>query len=937
MKMLPNQDSTNENLFKDISEISSDWVWEIDTLGEYTYVSSEVETFLGYKDTEVLGKTPFDLMSVKEGKRVQAVFLQYTANQQAFKNIESVNIHKDGSKVALLTSGVPFFDKKGNFKGYRGINKDISREKKLISKLQNQNYILDQAQEIASIGHWSLNLQTNTLKWSDQVYRIFGLTPQEVDATYESFLHYIHPDDRELVNEAYTNSVKDGTSYRVEHRIVTAEGKEKYVEERCVHRFNKNGKVTGSIGTIHDMTSSKENDKELQLASKVFTHSNSAIIITDKDNNITTVNKAFEDMTGYTKEEVLGCNPKILGSGWPKEAFYTDMWAQILNYGMWHGQIRDKKKNGEVYHASQSIIAIKNEQGEIVNYIGVAEDITALINEQKEKEKVLTTSQISGLKNRYALLRDLEEKETVYAALLDINSFHQINNFYGYTISDKLLESLSLMMQSLCAESYEIYHLHADTFVITMTKDQNIKTFSQTIEHLLEVIESHTFTIEDFEIPISVTGVIASDKAKVLINTLDMCLKHARKNRLPFWIHDENSNLNYALQENLHWTKELKSAFKEDRVVVYFQPIYAFATQKIQRYESLVRVVDNDGNIFTPNYFLDVAESSNQMKKLTRTVFLKTLEMLRNCKEDYSFSINISFSDMQDWDFLEFIKENLQEYDIARRICFEILETEGIVDEESVLEFIQTVHKLGCQIAIDDFGSGYANFENLIKFDIDIIKIDGTLIEKIAAHQDAYDIVAAIVGFGKKRSIKIIAEFVKNRSIFDIVQSLGIDYAQGYYIDKPKAIISESVDTQVIGFNEPYKTIIYVSQVDKTFTYEDSLFILDKSWNKNRQNNIGGVLIYDKQFFVQLLNGPVDKVDRVFERISQDKRHHTIRIIGESVSNEIEFDEWNMGFLPKRDSISDIFKECGVKEGMGFYNASFDVMKNLLKKLTLYI
>ena len=381
----------------------------------------------------------------------------------------------------------------------------------------------------------------------------------------------------------------------------------------------------------------------------------------------------------------------------------------------------------------------------------------------------------------------------------------------------------------------------------------------------------------------------------------------------------------------------MKSAFREDRVVVYFQAIYEFASQKIVRYEALVRIVDNEGNIFTPNYFLHVAESSNQMKKLTQTVFLKTLEVLRSSKENHSFSINISFSDMQDSSFLEFVKENLQEHSIARRVCFEILETEGIVDEESVLNFIKTVHRLGCQIAIDDFGSGYANFENLIKLDIDIIKIDGSLIEKIATHQDAYDIINALVDFGKKRNIKTIAEYVKNRSIFDIVHTLGIDYAQGYYIDKPRATIGESIDSEEIDTKEVYKTLIYVSQTDKAISYEESLRILNTSWKKNRKNNIGGVLIYDRNFFVQLLNGPIDKVDRIFERISQDERHHTIRLLGEAVSNEIEFDEWNMGFLPKMDVISDMFDECGIQEGSGLYSASFDAMKKLLKKLTLYI
>ena len=261
----------------------------------------------------------------------------------------------------------------------------------------------------------------------------------------------------------------------------------------------------------------------------------------------------------------------------------------------------------------------------------------------------------------------------------------------------------------------------------------------------------------------------------------------------------------------------------------------------------------------------------------------------------------------------------------------------SIPNEEPILEFIKTVHELGCQVAIDDFGSGYANFENLIKLDIDIIKIDGSLIDKIATHQEAYDIVDAIVGFAKKRNMKTIAEYVRNRAIFEIVNNLGIDYAQGYYIGKPRDIILKSLDNESIQCDEPYKTLIYVSQAKEAVTYDDAIKILDASWSNNRQNNVGGVLIYDKHFFVQLINGSVEKIDEIFERITKDSRHHTIRVLGESLSSEIEFDEWNMGFLPKHDDITKMFEEYGVKEEMGLYNASFENMKNLLKKLSCYI
>lgn len=923
--------------FQEIAEISSDWVWEVDQDGRYTYVSDRIKTFLGYTPEEMLGKSPFELMSSSEAKRVGDIFLSYASKHLPFKDLENVNLHKNGQEITLSTSGIPVFNPDGSFKGYRGTDKDISKEKELLTLLETHRYNLDQAQRIANIGHWELDILQNSLYWSDQVYRIFGLKPREIGATYDSFLTFIHPDDREMVNNAYASSVQNKSKYQIVHRVVSADGKLKFVEERCEHQIDHDGNVVKSIGTVQDITAKVQNEKALKLASSVFTYSNDAIVITNKKNEIITVNQACEKLTGFTPAEVIGKNPRILGSGWGNKKFYEQMWNEILTKGIWEGQICDKKKNGEIYTASQAIIAIKNRAGEVENFIGISSDITQLVKEQEEKQKALTTSRFGDLKNRYALFEDIKNYHLSNAALIDLNRFHQINDFYGYAISDELLNEVSLILKTKCHGTYEVYHFNADTFVITMPDTIEPDIFAKVIEDILDSLENNIFVVDEYEISVSATGVIANGSSDVLLRLLDMALKYAKEKRLRFWIHDAASDFTAKFRQNLHWTKELKSAFKEDRLTVYFQPIYSLESHEIERYESLVRLIGTEGEVVTPNFFLDAAEQSNQMFRLTETVFIKTLEMLKQCKGKYKFSINISTMDMQNPHFLALVQEHLGDFSLAHKICFEILETYDITDLNAVANFVELVHRLGCQVAIDDFGSGYANFENLIKLDIDIIKIDGTLIEKIATHQDAYDIVDAIVGFAQKRKMKTIAEFVRNRSIFNIAEKIGIDYVQGYYIAKPSQHLDTTVESTAIDSNEPYKLMIYVSQAKTAITYENASAILNASWRKNRQNGIGGILLYDKTFFIQLLNGPVDKVDRIFERISQDDRHHSIRLMGEYLSQTQEFHEWNMGFLPKSDMITAIFESHNVQEGSGLYNAEFADLEKLLKELTLYV
>lgn len=813
---------------------------------------------------------------------------------------------------------------------------DPSLQKELLRLLEKHRYNLDQVQRIANIGHWEFDTLQNTLLWSDQVYRIFGLKPGEIDATYDAFLGFIHPDDRDRVNEAYAFSILHKSKYHIIHRIVSADGIVKFVEERCEHQFDEKGSVIKSIGTVQDITAKIENEKALQLASSVFTHSNDAIIITDKENNILTINQACEKLTGYTQAEVIGQNPSILGSGWGDRHFYERMWSDILSKGIWEGQIRDKKKNGDTYIAAQAIIAIKNDEGEIENFIGISNDITELVKEQEERQKALTTSRFGDLKNRHALFEEIKTHQISSAALIDINGFHQINDFYGYTISDQLLQEVSLMLKGQCEEICDIYHFNADAFVITLSNPLEPSLFASSIEAILDRLDNTLFLIDEYEISVSATGVIAHGPSDELLRTLDMALKYAKEKHIRFWIHNEASDFTVKFRENLHWTKELKNGFKEDRLTVFFQPIYGFESKTIERYEALVRLIGTEGEVVTPNFFLEVAEQSNQMFRLTQTVFTKTLEMLKQSGGEHKFSINISTEDMQNSVFLALVEEHLSDVAVASKICFEILETHSIADLDAINRFVDLVHALGCQVAIDDFGSGYANFENLIKLDIDIIKIDGTLIENIATHQDSYDIVDAIVGFARKRKIKTIAEFVRNRSIFDVAQKIGIDYIQGYYIGKPNPYLDVTLESDING-SEPYQTLIYVSQAALELTHEQVFSILNASWKKNRQNGIGGILLYDETFFIQLLNGPVDKVDRIYERIVEDNRHHTLHLIGKRFSKTQEFHEWNMGFLPKSEIISNLMKSYNIQEGNGFYAAAFSDLEALLKELTFYV
>jgi EAL domain-containing protein (putative c-di-GMP-specific phosphodiesterase class I) len=231
----------------------------------------------------------------------------------------------------------------------------------------------------------------------------------------------------------------------------------------------------------------------------------------------------------------------------------------------------------------------------------------------------------------------------------------------------------------------------------------------------------------------------------------------------------------------------IKDAITDSRIVSYFQPIIDNKTKKIVKYESLVRLIDAENKVLSPYFFLDTAKKSNHYLKITNIVLEHSFGVLKH--SNFDISINISALDiehraMRD-KILELLEENKQR---ANRVVFELLEDEAIKDFDLVKKFISQIKSYGVKIAIDDFGAGYSNFERLLDYQPDILKIDGCLIRDIETSSYSLSAVKSIVTFAKEQNLQTIAEFIENESIFNIVRDLGVDFSQGYYFGKPEPL-----------------------------------------------------------------------------------------------------------------------------------------------------
>lgn len=411
--------------------------------------------------------------------------------------------------------------------------------------------------------------------------------------------------------------------------------------------------------------------------------------------------------------------------------------------------------------------------------------------EEKVNEKTLELREqlyvdsLTGLPNRYSMFNDIVETHDGALLIINIDDFKEINDFYGHVAGDNILKKFSIRLKSMFKENEHIRlkRLSGDEFALLFVQKPTLEDFIKYAEKLINNVEKMIFLYKKNEISIRVTvgGAYQIDRA---LEKADIALKSAKRQRKSFLLYDEKLNIEEQYKDNMEWVKKLKKAIEQDRIVPYFQPVFDNKSEKIASYECLIRLIESNGNVVSPYLFLTIAKKSRLYSELTKIMIEKSCRHFEDI--DCDFSVNLSVDDILDKNMVDDIKQKIQKHNVANKIVFEILESEGIENYEEVSLFISEMKKLGCRIAIDDFGSGYSNFEHLLKLDIDYIKIDGTLIKNLDKDANAQVVVETIVDFANRLNILTIAEFVHNKEVFVKVKELNVNRSQGFFLGTPE-------------------------------------------------------------------------------------------------------------------------------------------------------
>lgn len=391
--------------------------------------------------------------------------------------------------------------------------------------------------------------------------------------------------------------------------------------------------------------------------------------------------------------------------------------------------------------------------------------------------------------NKSALSKELRNNDNTVIFLLNMDNFSNINSLYGYEIGSKVLLETAKFLKIVKPNDYELYRFYADKFVLLSKNKHTTEDVTATAQTILSFFNAANILFDnDIEVQISFSIGISFATGIVALTQAELALKAIRKLRGNYYYIYDNSLENLALEkENVYWIHKIKESILDENLIVHYQPILNNATQKIEKYECLSRIYD-DGKLVSPFSFMHAASSTRVLHLMTQYVIEQACKKFADTQ--YDFSINITKDDL----FMDYLEEYLlkytKKYNIeTSRIVLELLEDISTLNEPNMIRQLESIKKCGFKIAIDDFGAQNSNFSRLLEFKPDYLKIDGAFIKNIAVDTNSKLIVETIVYICRKSDIKVIAEYVHNKKVKEIVEHIGIDYSQGYYIGEPSTDI----------------------------------------------------------------------------------------------------------------------------------------------------
>jgi diguanylate cyclase (GGDEF)-like protein/hemerythrin-like metal-binding protein/PAS domain S-box-containing protein len=608
----------------------------------------------------------------------------------------------------------------------------------------------------------------------------------------------IHPSDLGFIENDFKAHLNGETkNYSNKYRILYKDNSWSWILSRGKVVNSETNEKIRVVGTNTDIT-------QKELGSIIYKNSSQGMFISDSNNNIISVNPSFTKITGYELKDVIGLNPKILSSKMHDYIFYKKMWNSITTNNCWSGEIKNKRKNNEIYDISLNINTVFDEKGNIDHYVALFMDIT----EKKKSEKLIfehtTFDSLTHLYNRDMIKVSLEEEikktgrsKSIFALLfIDLDHFKDVNDTLGHEIGDLLLIEASKRISSVIRGTDIIGRFGGDEFVVILSDLKDITIIEIISNKIIEKL-SEVYILGKEKIHISSSigiGIYPSDGANSLelLSNAEQAMYKAKKNGRKQY-HYYRKSLQIEAKKRQSLVSDLYSAIELNQFEVFYQPIINFETNKIEKAEALIRWNHPTKGLIPPNDFIPLSEQFGLIVPIGDWVYSQVVRQIRKWKDENNINIQVSINkspiqfrfnkSVGDW--FSLLKENNL---TGKDICIEITENMVMEKEDIVTNKLLEFRNNEVDISLDDFGTGYSSLSYLKKFHIDYIKIDQSFVRNLSANSQDMVLCEAMIVMAHKLNIKVIAEGIETQAQMELLRQMDCDYGQGYLFSKPVAV-----------------------------------------------------------------------------------------------------------------------------------------------------
>ncbi|MDH5355926.1 MAG: PAS domain S-box protein, partial [Gammaproteobacteria bacterium] len=718
----------SEQRFRDVAESASDWIWEMGPDLQFSYFSERFYEVTGLQSEDVIDTSrtghvdSLDLAANPE--KWQHLFAKMDKHKP-FRDFEYDLKVADGSIRYVRTTGIPVFGANGSFEGYRGTGTDVTDQKKVTDALQRETTRIQGIVDNVMNGIVTINEQGIIESFNPAAEKMFGYPAAEVIGHNVNIL-MLEPDkgrhDSYIQNYVRTGK---GNVCGIGSREVMAQRRDGGVFQlELVVSEMHIGECPFFIGVLVDITQRKLVEEKLRKLSRAVEYSSSAVIITDTYSKIEYINPKFTEITGYSWDEAIGESPRILKSGHTSDAAYQELKRTIASDGEWKGELHNRKKDGSLYWARNSISGVKDDSGVITHYISIHEDVTREMELKHQISYQASHDDLTGLISRSEferraerlLLTTQQDKSDHALCFMDLDQFKIINDTCGHVAGDELLRQLSQVLRSVVRQRDTLARLGGDEFGV-LIEHCSLEQAQRVADTLRQAIEKFQFSWEGqpFRVGVSI-GLVKINKTTPnlteLLKQADAACYMAKdlgRNRIHTYYPDDVELARRLGQ--MQWATGINQALEENRFCLYAQAIVPLGSGAGRHCELLLRMLSEEGEIIPPNAFLPAAERYDLIGLLDAWVIHEAFTLLAAnpafVKQVDFITINLSGPSLTNGDFLDSIISQLKIAGIEpSKICFEVTETVAISNLSAAITFIEVLKQVGCHFALDDFGSG---------------------------------------------------------------------------------------------------------------------------------------------------------------------------------------------------------------------------------------